>query len=73
MNIEKLMQGVSAGDRRALAQAITLVESSRADHRVMATALLTGCDHCSDRRCASACQAHPGLGNPRLLKRLAAC
>ena len=42
MNIEKLMQGVSAGDRRALAQAITLVESSRADHRVMATALLDG-------------------------------
>ena len=40
MNIEKLMQGVSAGDRRALAQAITLVESSRPDHRVMSRYLL---------------------------------
>lgn len=31
---------VAAGDRRALARAITLVESSRADHRRMARALL---------------------------------
>ena len=35
-----LAQRVSAGDRRALAQAITLVESTRADHRAEARALL---------------------------------
>jgi LAO/AO transport system kinase len=29
-------QGVLAGDRRALARAITLVESTRADHRAKA-------------------------------------
>jgi LAO/AO transport system kinase len=35
-----LAQGVAAGDRRALARAITLVESARADHRADAQALL---------------------------------
>jgi len=35
-----LADKVVSGDRRALAQAITLVESTRADHRVEATALL---------------------------------
>ncbi|MEL6683895.1 MAG: methylmalonyl Co-A mutase-associated GTPase MeaB [Pseudomonadota bacterium] len=35
-----LAQGVKAGDRRALARAITLVESGRADHRDAALALL---------------------------------
>ena len=39
-DIEKLAQDVAAGNRRALAQAITLVESARADHRAQATALL---------------------------------
>ncbi len=35
-----LSDGVAAGDRRALARAITLVESTRADHRALAEALL---------------------------------
>ncbi|MBC2834254.1 methylmalonyl Co-A mutase-associated GTPase MeaB [Paragemmobacter straminiformis] len=35
-----LAAGVAAGDRRALARAITLVESGRADHRQAALALL---------------------------------
>ena len=35
-----LAEGVLAGDRRALAQGITLVESSRPDHRAAAEALL---------------------------------
>jgi LAO/AO transport system kinase len=37
---EELAAAVRSGDRRALAQAITLVESSRADHRADANALL---------------------------------
>lgn len=37
---DKLAEGVCGGDRRALARAITLVESRRADHRVTAEALL---------------------------------
>jgi LAO/AO transport system kinase len=39
-DIERLAQAVRAGERRALARAITLVESTRADHRERAEALL---------------------------------
>ena len=35
-----LAEGVAAGDRRALARAITLVESTRPDHRAQAAAML---------------------------------
>ena len=39
--ILKLAESIRAGERRALARAITLVESGRADHRTAATALLS--------------------------------
>lgn len=40
MDIADLAARVAAGERRALARAITLVESARTDHREQATALL---------------------------------
>ncbi|MBN2905773.1 MAG: methylmalonyl Co-A mutase-associated GTPase MeaB [Rhodobacteraceae bacterium] len=40
MDIPQLAQGIRAGERRALARAITLVESGRRDHRAQAQALL---------------------------------
>jgi LAO/AO transport system kinase len=40
MDTDQLAEAVRAGDRRALAQAITLVESTRGDHRQEAIALL---------------------------------
>ncbi len=40
MNVSKLATGVKSGDRRALARAITLIESQRPDHRAEAVALL---------------------------------
>ncbi|UWR14416.1 methylmalonyl Co-A mutase-associated GTPase MeaB [Sulfitobacter sp. M368] len=40
MDIQDLAQRVTAGERRALARAITLVESARDDHRAAATTLL---------------------------------
>lgn len=40
MNIADLAERVAQGERRALARAITLVESARADHRQQAAALL---------------------------------
>ncbi len=40
LDISALARGVKASDRRSLAQAITLVESGRADHRADALALL---------------------------------
>ena len=42
MDIDDLAQRILAGERRALARAITLVESGRADHRQQATQLLEG-------------------------------
>jgi LAO/AO transport system kinase len=39
--VDRLTQGVLDGERRALARAITLVESTRADHRSEAEALLS--------------------------------
>jgi len=38
--VEALAAGVRAGDRRALARAITLIESSRGEHRAQAQSLL---------------------------------
>jgi len=40
MDVQALAKGVLAGERRALARAITLIESTRADHREDAEALL---------------------------------
>ena len=40
VDVDELAQGVLAGDRRSLARAITLVESTRADHRARAADLL---------------------------------
>lgn len=40
MDIEELATRVASGERRALARAITLVESARADHQSQASALL---------------------------------
>jgi LAO/AO transport system kinase len=42
MDIEELKTRILAGERRALARAITLVESGRADHRKQALSLLQG-------------------------------
>ena len=50
-----LATGVLAGDRRALARAITLVESARHDHRAQAADLLTAL--AGSRRPASASRA----------------
>jgi LAO/AO transport system kinase len=38
-DVERLAQGIRAGDRTVLSRAITLVESKRADHRATAAAL----------------------------------
>ena len=48
-----LAERIAAGDRRALARAITLVESSRADHRAAARGLLAAPARPARRRCGS--------------------
>ena len=42
MDLDTLEKGILAGQRRALAKAITLSESTRADHQALAQELLTG-------------------------------
>src|SRR5476651_1092356 len=39
-NVAALARGINAGDRAAIARAITLIESTRADHRKMARNLV---------------------------------
>ena len=39
LDVERLAQGIRAGDRTVLSRAITLIESKRADHRSTAAAL----------------------------------
>ena len=40
MDLDDLAKGIAAGERRALARGITLVESSRSDHRMQAAQVL---------------------------------
>ena len=68
MNIEKLMQGVSAGDRRALAQAITLVESSRSDHRALAATLLDGLRPLQRQALRIGLSGTPGVGKSTFIE-----
>ena len=68
MDIDDLATRIPTGDRRALARAITLVESGRPDHRAQATALL-------DRLAATGRQAlriglsgTPGVGKSTFIE-----
>lgn len=69
MDIDDLARRVMAGERRALARAITLIESARADHRALAVAL-------GDRLAGSGREAlrlglsgTPGVGKSTFIER----
>lgn len=68
MNIEELSQKILNGDRRALARAITLVESGRSDHREQASALLA--DLATHRRQALriGLSGTPGVGKSTFIE-----
>ena len=68
MNIEKLAQGVSEGDRRALAQAITLVESSRSDHCIKAAALLEALRPLGRQALRIGLSGTPGVGKSTFIE-----
>lgn len=59
---------ISAGDRRALARAITLVESTRADHRQQAEALLSELRHHRGRAFRVGITGTPGVGKSTLIE-----
>lgn len=61
-DIEKLATSVSNGDRRALARAITLVESERTDHRKDAEALLEAIANPDRQALRIGLSGTPGVG-----------
>jgi LAO/AO transport system kinase len=65
-----LAQRVRAGERRALARAITLVESSRADHRAEANALLAELLPCTGKSIRLGITGVPGVGKSTFIEAL---
>lgn len=59
---------VRSGDRRALARAITLLESTRGDHRTHAAALLTGLLPYSGRSVRIGISGVPGVGKSTFIE-----
>jgi LAO/AO transport system kinase len=67
-DVEELTQAVAAGDRRALARAITLVESTRTDHRVQAAHLLDGVLHRTGHAVRVGISGPPGVGKSTFIE-----
>ena len=67
---ESLAEAVIAGDRRALARAITLIESTRADHRADAAALLDALLPHAGRSIRVGISGAPGVGKSTLIEAL---
>jgi len=65
---EHLAAAVEAGDRRALARAITLVESTRADHRLRAEALLERLMPATGRAMRLGISGVPGVGKSSFIE-----
>jgi LAO/AO transport system kinase len=68
MDVAELGQRVIAGDRRALARAITLVESARADHRVAAQALLAALARSGRQALRIGLSGTPGVGKSTFIE-----
>lgn len=71
---EQLLQGVVNGDapvqRRAMAKAITLLESTRADHRLLADELLTGLLPHTGKSFRLGISGVPGVGKSTFIEAL---
>ena len=68
MDVADLGRGVIAGDRRALARAITLVESARADHRDAARALVAGVARAGRQALRIGLSGTPGVGKSTFIE-----
>ena len=68
MPLDDLARGVLAGDRRALARAITLVESSRADHREAALKLLAALAKSGRQALRIGLSGTPGVGKSTFIE-----
>ena len=65
---DDLAPAVAAGDRRALARAITLVESGRADHREQALALIAALAHTGRQALRIGLSGTPGVGKSTFIE-----
>ena len=65
----RLSSGIAAGDRRALARAITLVESTRVDHRNEANALLAALRPRQEPALRIGLTGTPGVGKSSFIER----
>jgi LAO/AO transport system kinase len=68
MDLERLGTDLLAGDRRALARAITLVESGRADHRAEALALLARVAGAGRQALRIGLSGTPGVGKSSFIE-----
>ena len=68
MNDTALADRIRTGDRRALARAITLVESTRADHRTEAAALLAELARTGRRAIRLGLSGTPGVGKSTFIE-----
>jgi LAO/AO transport system kinase len=68
MEISALAEGVLRGERRALARAITLAESGRADHRAQATELLEHLNKSGRQAIRIGLSGTPGVGKSTFIE-----
>ncbi|MDQ2095710.1 methylmalonyl Co-A mutase-associated GTPase MeaB [Rhodalgimonas zhirmunskyi] len=68
MTIEEMAEKIAAGDRRALARAITLVESGRADHREQAAELLEALKGTGRQAIRVGLSGTPGVGKSTFIE-----
>ncbi|AVO38737.1 methylmalonyl Co-A mutase-associated GTPase MeaB [Pukyongiella litopenaei] len=68
MDIAELAAGVASGNRRSLARAITLIESSRNDHRERADALLDALGHSGKQALRIGLSGTPGVGKSTFIE-----
>ena len=69
--VEKLFEGVTAGDRVMLARGITLVESTHADHWELAKDLLDACLPLSGKASRIGITGAPGVGKSTFIEAFA--
>jgi LAO/AO transport system kinase len=68
--VDELVTGIEAGDRRALARAITLTESTRTDHREVAEAVLDRLLHATGKATRVGISGPPGVGKSTFIESL---
>ena len=68
METKTLAEGVIAADRRALARAITLIESGRADHRMQADALVAEVSKAGRQALRIGLSGTPGVGKSTFIE-----